>query len=81
MQLGSRFADYVVVDAKFATAPFLHEAGKQGLRVIARLKDNLPELHQAAQQRFAAKGSRKNNFTFCCRLPRIGSGGVGGIGY
>lgn len=50
--LGRRFADYVVVDAKFATAPFLHTAGEQGLRVIARLKANLPELSTAAQQRF-----------------------------
>ena len=50
--LGRRFADFVVVDAKFATAPFLHTAGEQGLRVIARLKANLPELSAAAQQRF-----------------------------
>jgi hypothetical protein len=54
-QLGLRFADYTVVDAKFATAPFLHEAGDQGLKVIARLKDNLPELHEAAQRRFSSK--------------------------
>jgi len=53
--LGRRFADYVVVDAKFATAPFLHTVGAQGLRVIARLKANLPELSTAAQQRFAAE--------------------------
>jgi hypothetical protein len=51
-QLGRRFADYAVVDAKFATAPFLHAAGEVGLRVIARLKSNLPELFAAAQQRF-----------------------------
>lgn len=50
--LGRRFADYVVVDGKFATAPFLHAAGEQGLRVIARLKGNLPELFTAAQRRF-----------------------------
>jgi hypothetical protein len=54
-QLGCRFADYVVVDAKFATAPFLHEAGDQRLKVIARLKDNLPELHGAARRRFVSK--------------------------
>jgi hypothetical protein len=41
-----------VVDGEFATAPFLHTAGELGLRVVARLKDNLPELLAAAQQRF-----------------------------
>ena len=50
--LGPRFADYVVVDGEFATAPFLHEAGDLGLPVVARLKDNLPELLAAAQKRF-----------------------------
>ena len=49
---GPRFADYVVVDGEFATAPFLHQAGDLGLKVVARLKDNLPELWAAAQQRF-----------------------------
>lgn len=53
--LGRRFADYVVVDAKFSTAPFLHTAGEAGLKVIARLKSNLPELFAAAQQRFGAQ--------------------------
>jgi hypothetical protein len=50
--LGKRFAQYVAVDGEFATAPFLHTAGELGLRVVARLKDNLPELLAAAQQRF-----------------------------
>jgi hypothetical protein len=50
--LGPRFADYVVVDGEFATAPFLHEAGDLGLPVVARLKDNLPQLLAAAQKRF-----------------------------
>lgn len=50
--LGPRFADYVVGDAEYATAPFLHRAGDLGLRVVARLKGNLPELLRAAQQRF-----------------------------
>jgi len=50
--VGKRFAQYVVVDGKFATAPFLHTARELGLRVVARLKDNLPELLAAAQQRF-----------------------------
>ena len=50
--VGKRFAQYVVVDGEFATAPFLHTAGKLGLRVVARLKDNLPELRAAARHRF-----------------------------
>jgi hypothetical protein len=52
--VGKRFAQYVVVDGKFATAPFLHTAGELGLRVVARLKDNLPELLAAAEQRFSS---------------------------
>jgi hypothetical protein len=51
--LGARFAQFVVADGEFATAPFLHAAGEVGLRVIARLKGNLPELYAAAQARFA----------------------------
>jgi hypothetical protein len=51
-QLGRRFADYVVADGAYATAPFLHVAGDLGLRVVARLKGNLPELAQAVQARF-----------------------------
>ncbi len=51
-RLGPRFADYVVVDGEFATAPFLHAAGELGLWVVARLKDNLPLLAAAARQRF-----------------------------
>ena len=42
--LGRRFADYVVVDGDYATAPFLHDAGDLGLFVVARLKKNLPFL-------------------------------------
>jgi hypothetical protein len=51
-QLGRRFADYLVIDGEFATAPFLHTAGDLGLSVVARLKANLPELYAAAQRRF-----------------------------
>ena len=51
--LGPRFADYVVVDGEFATAPFLHTVGDLGPPVVARLNGNLPELAQAAQHRFA----------------------------
>jgi hypothetical protein len=50
--VGKRFAQYVVVDGEFATAPFLHTVGDLGLQVVARLKDNLPELFTAAQKRF-----------------------------
>lgn len=50
--VGTRFADYVVVDGEFATAPFLHTVGDVGLKVVARLKRNLPELYGAAQRRF-----------------------------
>jgi hypothetical protein len=42
--LGARFADYVVVDGGFATSLFLHVVGDAGLKVVARLKGNLPEL-------------------------------------
>ncbi|MGH9779252.1 MAG: hypothetical protein ACRD5I_12655 [Candidatus Acidiferrales bacterium] len=54
-QVGPRFADYVVVDGEFATAPFLHVASELGLRVVARLKGNLPELWAAAQARLTAQ--------------------------
>lgn len=53
--LGVRFGDYVVVDAKFATAPFLHTVEDLGLKTVARLKANLPELFDAAQRYFADK--------------------------
>jgi Transposase DDE domain len=52
-QLGTRFANYLVVDGEYATAPFLHVAGECNLPVVARLKGNLPELFQAAQKRFS----------------------------
>lgn len=50
--LGKRFATHMVVDGEFATAPFLHGATQAGLHVIARLKDNLPELNAQARARF-----------------------------
>ncbi len=53
--LGARFADYVVGDGEFATAPFLHTADELGLPVVARLKGNLPELLAAAQKRFRSQ--------------------------
>lgn len=51
--LGPRFAGYVVADGKFATAPFLHTADGVGLPILARLKDNLPELSAAVEARFS----------------------------
>ena len=50
--VGPRFADYLVVDAEYATSPFLHATADVGLPVIARLKDNLPELSAAVKRRF-----------------------------
>jgi Transposase DDE domain len=50
--LGARFADYLVGDGAYAGAPFLHAANRLGLRVVVRLKENLPLLLQAVQQRF-----------------------------
>jgi hypothetical protein len=50
--LGPRFADYVVGDGEYATAPFLHTADAVGLPVVARLKENLPLLAAAVRARF-----------------------------
>ena len=50
--LGPRFADYVVGDGAYATAPFLHATGEVGLPVVARLKENLPLLAAAVRARF-----------------------------
>jgi hypothetical protein len=66
--LGRRFAAYVVVDGEFATAPFLHLAGKLGLPVVARLKANLPELWAAAQKRFRSQPPKLN---FCHGSDRV----------
>lgn len=67
-QVGRRFADYVVVDGEFATAPFLHAAGALGLPVVARLKENLPTLLAAAQARFTGQPP---TLTFAERGERI----------
>src|SRR5437867_12199368 len=58
--LGRRFAQYVVVDGGFATAPFLHAADAVGLKVIARLKLNLPELLHAAEARFGDRSPTRS---------------------
>jgi hypothetical protein len=50
--LGPRFADYVVGDGAYATAPFLHTTEAVGLPVVARLKENLPLLAAAVRARF-----------------------------
>ena len=52
--VGIRFANYAVADGEFATSPFLHTVGDAGLKVVARLKANLPQLYEAAQRRFAS---------------------------
>lgn len=53
--LGTRFADYVVADAKYAAAPFLNEAIRLGLHVVVRLKDNVPTLFDRATVRFNSR--------------------------
>jgi hypothetical protein len=50
--LGKRFAQYLVADGEFATAPFLHTVTQCGLYTLARLKENLPTLLEAARARF-----------------------------
>ena len=50
--LGPRFADYVVGDGAYATAPFLHTTEDVGLPVVARLKENLPLLAADVRARF-----------------------------
>jgi hypothetical protein len=50
--LGPRFADYVVGDGEYATAPFLHTTDAVGLPVVARLKENLPLLAAAVRARW-----------------------------
>ena len=50
--LGPRFADYVVGDSVYATAPFLHQTEEAGLPVVARVKENLPLLAAAVRARF-----------------------------
>ena len=51
-QMGGRFADYVVADGLYATAPFLHAAGELGLKCVVRLKGNLRQLLAEAEARF-----------------------------
>ena len=63
VNLGARFIDYVVVDGEFATAPFLHACGEVGWPVVARLKDNLPALFQAAQIVFEPGHHRPTHFS------------------
>jgi hypothetical protein len=66
--LGARFADYIVGDGLYATAPFLNTATELGLYAVARLKDNLPHLFEAAQRYFA---SRPPAYTFPHGADRI----------
>lgn len=55
--VGPRFADYVVGDGEYATAPFLHTSGEVALPVVARLKENLPSLAAAVRARFDGQPS------------------------
>jgi hypothetical protein len=50
--VGRRFAQYVVADGLYASAPFLHAVGDLGLHALVRLKDNVPTLATAAATRF-----------------------------
>jgi hypothetical protein len=50
--LGRRFAQYVVADSLYASAPFLHAVGDRGLHAVVRLKANVPTLAAAARARF-----------------------------
>lgn len=61
--LGPRFASYVVAGAKFATAPFLHTSDQVRLPILARLKQNLPELAAAVEARFSQQPP-KETFLF-----------------
>lgn len=53
--LGVRFADYVVVDGLYASAPFLHAVQRAGLHVVARVKNNLQELGRSLEKRFGSQ--------------------------
>ena len=53
--LGPRFANYVVGDAKYASASFLNAATEHNLHSVVRLKDNLPDLHGRAVARFNSR--------------------------
>jgi hypothetical protein len=50
--LGPRFADYLMGDSAYSTAPFLHTTQAAGLPVVARLIENLSTLAAAVRARF-----------------------------
>jgi hypothetical protein len=50
--LGARFAQYVLGDSLYASAPFLHAVGDRGMHAVVRLKANVPTLFAAAHTRF-----------------------------
>ena len=56
--LGPRFADDLVADGEYATAPFLHTSGDVGLPVVARLKENLPLLAAPVRTRCDGQSPR-----------------------
>ena len=53
--LGRRFAQRVLADRLYASAPSPHAAGAPGLCAVVRLKDNVPTLVAAAQARFTTQ--------------------------
>ena len=66
--LGRRFAQYVVGDSLYASAPFLHAVGERGLHAVVRLKANVPSLYAAARARFE---STAPTLTFADRGARV----------
>ena len=54
-ELGKQFADYVVADGAYASAPFIHLARKLGLNIVIRLKGNVPTLFEQAMTRYKSK--------------------------
>ena len=67
-RLGRRFADYVVGDSLYATAPFLNLVSELGLYAVCRLKDNVPTLLAEAMRSFAHSPP---THTFCHGGDRI----------
>src|SRR5258708_36676445 len=51
--VGKRFAQYVVGDGKFATAPFLHTAGGLGVRGGAQRKNKMSAVFAVGRPPFS----------------------------
>jgi len=74
--VGKRFAQYVVVDGEFATAPFLHTAGELGLRVVARLERQFAGVTRCRTAAFSFWASHHG---FSARSRSRGGVGRGGL--